>query len=301
MVLIFKGTNEQIVMRASRNTLFANVFLSLLKLIVGIIASSAALIADAANSISDVVSTIVVMIGVKLAGRKSDKVHPYGHERFESVAALILSAFVFVTGLLIGYNGVLKTIQGTAGDIVIPGGVALIAAIITMVLKEVMYWYTRAAAKKADSGSLMAVAWDHRSDVLSSAGAFIGILGARIGLPVLDPIASIVISLLILRVAINIFRSSISRMTDTSCSDEFEEEIRSLALEQEDVLGVDHIQTRLFGDRIYVDIEISADGGSTLDAAHDAAQRVHDEIEARFEKVKHCMVHVNPAEKIELE
>jgi len=276
-------------------------FLSVLKLMIGLLANSAALVADAANSISDVLSTIVVMIGIKLAGRKSDKDHPYGHERFESAAALILSAFVFVTGLMIGYNGVMKVIEGSAGELVIPGALALIAAIITMVVKETMYWYTRAAAKKTDSSSLMAVAWDHRSDVLSSAGAFVGILGARIGLPILDPIASVIISLLILKVAVDIFRTAMRKMTDTSCDEAFEEEIRQVALEQEDVLGVDSISTRLFGDRIYVDIEISADGASTLDAAHSAAQRVHDAIEGRFEKVKHCMVHVNPAEKIELE
>lgn len=294
-------TNEQIVMRTSLYTLFVNMFLSVLKLMIGLLANSAALVADAANSISDVLSTIVVMIGIKLAGRKSDKDHPYGHERFESAAALILSAFVFVTGLMIGYNGVMKVIEGSAGELVIPGALALIAAIITMVVKETMYWYTRAAAKKTDSSSLMAVAWDHRSDVLSSAGAFVGILGARIGLPILDPIASVIISLLILKVAVDIFRTAMRKMTDTSCDEAFEEEIRQVALEQEDVLGVDSISTRLFGDRIYVDIEISADGASTLDAAHSAAQRVHDAIEGRFEKVKHCMVHVNPAEKIELE
>ena len=288
-------------MRTSLYTLFVNMFLSVLKLMIGLLANSAALVADAANSISDVLSTIVVMIGIKLAGRKSDKDHPYGHERFESAAALILSAFVFVTGLMIGYNGVMKVIEGSAGELVIPGALALIAAIITMVVKETMYWYTRAAAKKTDSSSLMAVAWDHRSDVLSSAGAFVGILGARIGLPILDPIASVIISLLILKVAVDIFRTAMRKMTDTSCDEAFEEEIRQVALEQEDVLGVDSISTRLFGDRIYVDIEISADGASTLDAAHSAAQRVHDAIEGRFEKVKHCMVHVNPAEKIELE
>ena len=278
------------------HTLAVNIFLSVLKLFVGIIANSAALVADAVNSISDVMGTIVVIIGVKLAGRKSDKDHPYGHERLESAAALILSAFVLVTGLLIGYRGVQKVIEGAVGDIVIPGALALVAAIITMVIKEAMYWYMRGASKKTGSSALMAVAWDHRSDVFASAGAFIGILGARIGLPILDPIASVVISLLILKVAINIFRDAMRKMTDTSCDEALEEEIRTVALEQRDVLGVDKIRTRLFGDRIYVDIEICADGAVSLHEAHNTAQRVHDAIEARFERVKHCMVHVNPRE-----
>ena len=291
-----KKTNQQIAMSASTLTLAVNMFLSVLKLFAGFFANSAALVADAANSISDVLSTVVVIIGVKLAGRKSDKDHPYGHERLESAAALILSAFVFATGLLIGYRGVLKVIEGTVGEIAIPGGIALVAAIITMVVKESLYWYTRAAAKKTGSSALMAVAWDHRSDVLASAGAFIGILGARIGLPILDPIASVVICLFILRVAINIFRDALSRMTDTSCDEALEKEICAVALEQRDVLGVDRIRTRLFGDKIYVDIEISADGAVSLHEAHNTAQMVHDAIEKRFEKVKHCMVHVNPVE-----
>jgi len=293
-----KKTNGQIAMSASKYTLAANLFLSILKLFVGLFANSAALVADAVNSISDVLSTIVVMIGLKLADRKSDKGHPYGHERMECAAALILSAFIFATGLLIGYSGVLKAIEsGGDGELVVPGSLALVAAAITMAVKEIMYWYTRAAAKKSGSSALMAVAWDHRSDVLSSAGAFIGIVGARIGLPVLDPIASVVISLLILKVAVNIFIGAMRKMTDTSCGDEIEDEICAVALEQADVLGVDRIKTRLFGDRIFVDIEISADGAASLSEAHDAAQRVHDAIEERFDQVKHCMVHVNPVEE----
>jgi len=283
-------------MRASKLTLAANLFLSVLKLLVGFLANSAALVADAVNSISDVLSTVVVMIGLKLAGRKSDKDHPYGHERFECAAAIILAAFVFATGLLIGYRGVLKIIEGSIGEITIPGGMALVAAVITMVIKESMYWYTRSAAKKTGSSALLAVAWDHRSDVLASGGAFIGILGARIGLPILDPIASVIISLFILKVAISIFRDAMRKMTDTSCDETFEAEICAVALEQADVLGIDTINTRLFGDRVFVDIEISARGDSSLTEAHNAAQRVHDAIEGRFEQVKHCMVHVNPAE-----
>jgi len=283
-------------MRASTLTLAANLFLSVLKLVVGFLANSAALVADAANSISDVAGTVIVMIGVKLAGKKSDKDHPYGHERLESAAALVLSGIVFVTGLMLGYRGVMMVVDSSAGEVVIPGGIALIAAIVTMVVKESMFWYTRAAAKKTGSSALLAVAWDHRSDVLASAGAFIGILGARIGLPFLDPVASVIISLFIIRVAVNIFRDALSRMTDTSCDEEFEGGLRGLALEQTDVLGVDTIKTRLFGDRIYVDVEISVYGAMSLFEAHNVAQKVHDAIEERYEKVKHCMVHVNPAE-----
>ena len=290
-----KKTNVQIAMQTSIVTIIANVVLSAFKLFAGFFANSAAMISDAVHSLSDVLSTIIVMIGVKLAGKQSDKEHPYGHERLECAAAIILSTILFATGLFIGYTGITKTIEGSGGDIAIPGGLALIAAIVSIVMKEAMYWYTRAASKKTGSGALMADAWHHRSDALSSVGSFAGILGARLGLPILDPIAAIVISLFILKVSVDIFKDALRKMTDTSCDDEFVTELRAVVAEQEDVLGIDNISTRLFGDRIYVDIEISADKNSTLTQAHEVAQQVHDAIEKRFEKVKHCMVHVNPA------
>jgi divalent metal cation (Fe/Co/Zn/Cd) transporter len=115
-------------------------------------------------------------------------------------------------------------------------------------------------------------------------------------LPILDPIAGVIICLLILKVAVNIFRDAMRKMTDTSCDEAFEDEIRALALEQRDVIGVDKLRTRLFGDKIYIDIEISADGAISLHEAHSVAQKVHDAIETQYEKVKHCMVHVNPVE-----
>ena len=186
--------------------------------------------------------------------------------------------------------------EGGEGNLRVPGGLALGAAIISIIVKEAMYWYTRAAAKKISSGALMADAWHHRSDALSSIGSFIGILGARMGLPIFDPIASIIICVFILKVAIDIFKDALRKMTDTSCDDEFVAELTAVALEQQGVLGVDNIRTRLFGDKIYMDIEIIADSCSTLSEAHEVAQQVHDAIEGRYEKVKHCMVHVNPAE-----
>ena len=142
----------------------------------------------------------------------------------------------------------------------------------------------------------MADAWHHRSDALSSVGSFIGILGARLGLPVLDPVASVVICLFILKAAFDIFRDAISKMLDTACSDEVEAQMREVVLAQDGVLGVDRLQTRLFGDRIYVEIDIAADGSTPLSQAHESATMVHDAIEEQFPKVKHCMVHVNPLE-----
>ena len=290
-------TKKQIAMRVSLNTIIGNVVLTAFKLYAGVSANSSAMLSDAVHSLSDVLSTIIVMIGVRLAGKKSDKEHQYGHERMECAAAIVLSAILFATGLLIGWSGVQIVMAGSYGNLTIPGGLALVAAVVSIAAKEAMYWYTRVAAKKTGSGALMADAWHHRSDALSSIGSFIGILGARMGLPILDPIASLVICVFILKVAIDIFRDALRKMTDTACDDDFVDELKAVVLEQKDVLGIDNIRTRLFGDRIFVDIEIIADSRSTLNEAHNVAQHVHDAIETRFEQVKHCMVHVNPSEE----
>lgn len=289
-----KKSNEQIAIEVSRNSIIGNVILSAFKLFAGIFANSVAMISDSVHSLSDVLSTIVVIIGVKLANQKSDKEHQYGHERFECVAAIVLAVLLFMTGLGIGWAGIQKVVSGNFNSSSLPGLLALIAAIVSIVVKEGMYWYTVAAAKKIDSSALMADAWHHRSDAFSSIGSFAGILGARLGFPILDPLASIVICVFILKAAIDIFRDAVGKMTDKACDDQTAEEIRSLVLSQESVDGIDLLKTRLFGDKIYVDVEIRSDGAISLKEAHDTAQCVHDIIEEKFPKVKHCMVHVNP-------
>ena len=287
-------TNEQIAMRVSCISIIVNVVLSAFKLFAGVFAHSAAMVSDAAHSLSDVFSTIIVMVGVKLANQKPDKEHPYGHERFECVAAIVLAAILVATGVGIGWTGVQKVIAGSYGDLAIPGVLALVAAIVSIIVKEGMYWYTRRAAKKIDSSALMADAWHHRSDALSSVGSFVGIFGARLGFPILDPLACVVICLFILKAAVDIFRDAIGKMTDKSCDDQTSAKMQEVILSEESVVGIDQLKTRLFGDKIYVDVEICVDGSATLEQAHSIAQRVHDAIEEQFPKVKHCMVHVNP-------
>jgi len=285
---------EQIAMRVSFRTIIGNAALSALKLFAGIFANSAALVSDAVHSLSDVFSTFIVMIGVKLANKKADREHPYGHERFECVAAIVLSIVLFATGAGIGWVGIQKVIAGNHEELLIPGLLALVVAIVSIAAKEGMYWYTRAAAKKIDSAALMADAWHHRSDALSSVGGFVGILGARLGFPILDPLASVVICLFILKVAFDIFQDAIGKMTDRSADEKIETEMCKAILSQDSVIGIDLLKTRLFGNKIYVDVEISVDGTKALNEAHEIAQQVHDIIESNFPKVKHCTVHVNP-------
>ena len=280
--------------RVSLFTIIGNVVLSVIKLLAGIIAHSSAMISDAVHSASDVFSTFVVIIGIKLASKKPDKEHPYGHERMECVAAIVLAMVLFITGLGIGLEAVKNIIHGNYGDLQVPGVLALIAAIVSIVSKEAMYWYTRHYAKKIDSSALMADAWHHRSDAFSSIGALIGIGTSRLGYPVMDSIASLVIFVFIVKAAFDIFKDAIDKMVDHSCDEEIEKQIYECVMKNENVMGIDLLQTRVFGNKIYVDVEIQADASYTLQKAHDIAEAVHDDIEESFPKVKHIMVHVNP-------
>ena len=281
-------------MRVSAVTIVWNVILSIFKLIAGIVGHSGAMISDAVHSASDVFSTIIVILGINIASRQSDDDHQYGHDRLECVAAILLAVVLFATGIGIGIGGINKIITGTTGKDEIPGMIALLAAVASILVKESMFWYTRSAAKKINSGALMADAWHHRSDALSSIGALIGIGGARLGFPVLDPIASVIICVFIVKAAYDIFKDAVDKMVDKSCDEETEEKMRQLIKEQTGVLKVDVLRTRLFGAKMYVDIEIAADGDITLREGHEIAQVVHDKVEEEFPLVKHCMVHVNP-------
>ena len=285
---------EQIAMRVSYISILGNVLLSVFKLMAGIFAHSGAMISDAVHSASDVFSTFVVMIGIKISARASDKEHPYGHERMECVAAIVLATILCITGLGIGKNAIAKLQDGNDAGMVIPGILALVAAIVSIVVKEAMFWYTRGAAKKIDSGALMADAWHHRSDALSSVGALVGILFARNGYPVMDVVDSLIICVFIVKASYDIFKDAVDKMVDKACDEETERELRNFVEAQPGVLGVDLLQTRVFGNKIYVDLEIGADENSTLKESHQVAEQVHDKLEIQFPKVKHIMIHVNP-------
>lgn len=293
--------DKKIAMRVSVVSIIVNVALSLFKLLAGIFAASGAMISDAIHSASDVFSTFIVIIGVNISAKKADNEHQYGHERLECVASIILAVILAETGIGIGISGLDKIFAGNYESLEIPGLLALIAAVVSIAVKEWMFWYTRAAAKKINSGALMADAWHHRSDALSSIGAFIGILGARLGFPILDPIASVVICVFIVKAAFDIFKDAIDKMIDKSCDKETVDKIAAVIREQDGVEGIDDLKTRLFGTKIYVDVDISADGNITLTQAHQIAEDVHTSIEQTFPTVKHCMVHINPKNSVESE
>ena len=287
---------EKTAMKVSIVSVIWNLLLSAGKLFAGIFANSGAMISDAVHSASDVFSTIIVMIGVKISGKDSDNDHPYGHERLECVAAIILATVLAATGIGIGYGAVVKIMAGDY-NVEMPGILALVAAVVSILVKELMFWYTRYYAKQIDSSALRADAWHHRSDSLSSIGALIGIIGARLGFGIMEPLASVVICIFIEKAAYDIFMDAVNKMVDKSCDDETMEKIKACAMNIPGVENIDLLRTRVFGNKIYVDMEIAADGNKTLDETHAVAERVHDAIEQEFSKVKHIMVHVNPAKK----
>ncbi|WP_330399797.1 cation diffusion facilitator family transporter [Peptostreptococcus faecalis] len=291
----FQEYNEMaMINKVSTVGIFGNIVLTAFKLFAGIFAHSGAMISDAIHSLSDVFATLIAFIGVKMSKKEPDKEHPYGHDRLESVASIILAMILIITGIGIGYSGIEKIINSGKITTEVPGRLALIAAIVSIVSKELMFWYTRYYAKKLNSQAFMADAWHHRSDAISSVGSLIGIAFARLGYPIFDPIASVLIALLILKVGYDIFMQGIKKMIDHTSGEEVEARLKEIVMNQEGVIGIDTLKTREFGMKMYVDIEIEADETITLKKSHQIAQNVHDAVEKEFPECKHCMVHVNP-------
>ncbi len=287
----------RIAMRISNTSIGVNVFLSVLKLFAGLFAHSGAMISDAVHSLSDVLSTVIVIIGIRISGKDSDEDHPYGHDRFECVASIILAVMLAVTGAGIGLTGIEKIQEGTE-SLQTPGMMALIAAMVSVVVKEGMFWYTKKGADRIHSGALMADAWHHRSDALSSVGSMLGIGAAMLGYPIFDPIASIAICLFIFKAAYEIFKDAVDKMVDKAVPEEVMEALKNDVEQVQGVIAVDHMTTRQFGSRYYVDIEIAVDGNLTVTQGHDIAEYVHNEIEDKYPEAKHVMVHVNPHENL---
>lgn len=281
-------------MHVSFMSIAVNIFLSVGKLAAGILGHSVAMVSDAIHSASDVFSTLIVMAGIKLSDRRADDDHPYGHEKLEYIASLLLAILLGLTGLGIGYEGCKSIYTGEYLHVEIPTLMPLIAAVVSIVVKELMFHYTKDIANRINSGSLLADAWHHRSDALSSIGSFVGIAAARLGYPIMDSIASIIICLMILAAAKEIFIDATDKLVDHSCNDEMTASMRKHVLDQPGVIGIDIIRCRMFGAKYYVDIDIAADGDLTLYQAHDIAEHVHHSIEYNFPAVKHCMVHVSP-------
>ncbi len=294
-----KPVDEKVIIRnLSLVSVIGNAILSGFKMFAGIVGNSGAMISDAIHSFSDVLTTLIAWIGVKVSKRAADQAHPYGHERFECVASLVLGIVLLATGIGVGKAGVENIISGNYETLAIPSIIALVAAIISIVGKEAMYWYTRYYAKLINSSAFLADAWHHRSDAFSSIGSLIGIGGAMLGFPIMDSVASVIICVFIVKVAYDITKDAIIKMLDTSCDKDYEKKLIEEILSQDDVLGVDMLRTRMFGNKVYIDLEICVDSNKSFQEAHDVAERVHKNVEQKFSNVKHIMIHVNPSSSV---
>ena len=273
-------------------TIIINLALALLKLLAGIIGNSMAMISDAVHSASDMVISFFVLIGLRMAHKNADKEHPYGHERVESLVSIVMSILLAMVALTIGYEA-FKSLLGHSAQ-TSPNALALSAAIVSIAVKEWMYHYTKNAGRRINSSSLQADAWHHRADAFSSVGSLIGIGGAMLGWRIMDPLAALVICLLILKVAFDLTNSALDQIMDKAAPPEVIARIEKLIAAEAEIIRVDDLKTRQHGSKLYVDVEISVADDLSLTEAHSIAERLHDKIEMAESTVKHCMVHVNP-------
>lgn len=285
---------RNLAVRVSVVTIVMNVLMSIAKLLVGVWSGSIAMISDALHSATDVFTTIIVICGIKISGKQSDECHQYGHERLECIAAVVLSLILFFTGAAIGVDAIKRLATGETGDLSGWGNAALIVAAVSVMVKEWMYWYTKAAADRIESSAMQADAWHHRSDAWSSVGAFLGVLGTMFGARWMDLAASILICLFIGKAAYSVFVDAMNKLVDRSCDQGVVLRMSSVILGQDGVWQIKRIRTRLFGNKIYVDLELIVDGNQSLREAHAIAVRVHNAVEEAFPQVKHCMVYMNP-------
>ncbi|HWJ02095.1 MAG TPA: cation diffusion facilitator family transporter [Verrucomicrobiae bacterium] len=282
-----------IVKRVTWTSLATNFMLLGIKLFAGLIANSTAMIADAVHSASDTAATFAVMIGLKVARRPADENHPYGHAKAESVAAKVVAIVLTVTGFGLAWESfhLLREGRGNA-----PGAAVIWVAVGAIIVKEVLYRYVSGIAAKLKSSALAADAANHRSDSLSTLAALLGILGARLGFPFLDPLAGIAVGGLILKMAWSIYSQSVMELMDTAPEPEVTQKIRAAAEQTPGVITINDTKARLHGPGILVDMRLCVDGGISVTEGHAIAQNVVENIHRAEEEVQNVLVHVNPCE-----
>ena len=277
-----------------------NVILLLFKFVAGIVGHSAAMVADAVHSLSDFVTDVIVIIFVHISGKPKDKSHDYGHGKYETLAMTIIGAALLAVAIGIVYGGVTKIIDWVGGEqLEAPGMLALWAALLSVVLKEGVYHYSMVKARELQSQAVEANAWHHRSDALSSVGTAIGIGGAIFlgqRWTVLDPVASVIVGLFIIKVAIFLLRDGIGDLMEQSLPDEVEAEILQLAGSVEGVCEPHDLCTRRIGNHYAIELHILMDGHITLCEAHDKASEVEDLLRQHYGNETHISVHVEPKE-----
>ena len=275
-----------------------NVVLLVFKFVAGILGHSAAMVADAVHSLSDFITDIIVIVFVHISGKPQDKSHDYGHGKYETLAMTIIGVALLVVAVGIVYGGIMKIVAWAGGEqLEAPGTLALWAALLSIVLKEAVYHYSMAKARQLQSQAVEANAWHHRSDALSSVGTAIGIGGAIFlgqRWTVLDPVASIIVGMFIVKVAIEILRRGIGDLLEQSLPDEVEEEILQLAGSVDGVDMPHALRTRRIGNHYAIELHILMDPDITLREAHDKASEVEQLLRSHYGQETHIAVLVEP-------
>ncbi len=277
--------------KVSLITIAVNVVLTVLKLMIGILAKSTAVISDGVHSLSDIATTVMVMIGLKLSSKSADNEHPYGHQRIESLFSLGLGAALGATALYLGYEGASKIISGT---VYMLSPLTFAVTLLSIVTKEWMFWYTKAKAEKYNSSSMMSDAWHHRTDSISSVAVLIGLGFAYFGINWADPAATIAVCLIILKAAFDIIKSAIDQLIDKSADAQTESQLREVVLRNKAVKSVHELRTRISNNVIFVDLTVVVDSRMTVEKSHHVAESVRDSIANCGMNVCDCMVHIHP-------
>lgn len=276
----------------------ANLLLVVFKFVAGIVGHSAAMVADAVHSLSDFITDIIVVIFVAISGKPEDEDHDYGHGKYETLATAVIGIILFFVGvgiLISGIKAIVGTLQGE--PLQTPSLLALIAAVISIVVKEVLYHYTVKRGKALGSSSVVANAWHHRSDALSSIGTAIGIGGAIFlgeQWRILDPIAAVIVSLFIIKVAVELFKPCIEELLERSLPAEMEQKILDIILSTPQVSSPHHLRTRRIGSYIAIEVHIRMDGQTSLSEAHQVASDIERRLKAEFGESTHIGIHMEP-------
>lgn len=293
-----KSSREKGIYKVTIVGSIVNFLLLVFKFFAGIAGHSAAMLADAVHSLSDFITDIVVIVFVRIAGKPEDKGHDYGHGKYETLATAIIGLLLLCVGFGIFWNGassIYTFLQG--GQLESPGVVALVAALVSIVSKEILYQYTVIQGKKLNSQAVVANAWHHRSDALSSIGTAIGIGGAILlgdHWRVLDPIAAVVVSFFIMKVSVQLLIPCVDELLEKSLPDDVEKEIEQTVLSFPGVSRPHHLRTRRIGSYYAIEIHVRMDGKITLEEAHGTATAIENKLKEMFGKGTHVGIHVEP-------
>lgn len=274
-------------------SLVGNIFLALFKLAVGFLGSSAAMIADGVHSLSDVISTIVIMVSLKVSSRPADEEHPYGHGKAEAIGAKLVALMLMGAGVFLGWEGIAKII---AGDVPVPGRIALWGVLTSLVVKEALFRYVYKVGKEISSKALITDAWHHRSDAFSSLAALIGIGGALLGWTFMDPLAAVVVAIFILKVGWQLVSRAVDELMDAVPDLDLQDRLEEKARKSRDVRGVENLRLRTNGPYYFVDLQLIVKSGLSAYSAHEIAARVKQELLDEDERIQDVLIHVDPEE-----